>query len=345
LEKFEMKKTLVAIAAAAAVTGAFAEVTITGQVDAGITTTTTNINGTQKTVNALTPAGMGQSGLNFGATEDLGDGLSAYAAVNTIFSGTTVGSTASLFGIDNGSGVGLKGAFGDIFMGVKYNMTWWAMNAADATGWNTAPGRVYAPTFNGAQNSNMIIYTLPTMVAGLTLAVEDHLAAADGNTGAFYGWSAQYASGPLAIQYAGNRATTNGATTNASTLGDGTTITNAESFTGDVTTQAIAVTYDFGAAKLHYGNQTLSDSGSAIAENKSTYGISIPVGAASIGYAYTTAKFTDSDSAEYNTVGNKLFAKYNFSKRTYGYINYGVSSTTGSTYSLTATAVGLAHSF
>ena len=344
-----MKKTLVALAAAAAVTGAFADVTISGQVDAGITTTTTNTDGTKSTVNALTPAGMGQSGLNFGVTEDLGDGLSVYAAVNTIFSGTTVGSATSLFGIDNGSGVGLKGAFGDLFMGVKYNMTWWAMNAGDATGWNTAPGRVYAPTLNSGQNSNMIIYTLPTIVEGLTLAAENHLAAVDGNSGAFYGWSAKYASGPLAIQYAGNRTTTNAAVDNAATLADGVTFVNgtttADTFVSDVNTQAIAVTYDLGAAKLHYGNQTLDDSGSTIAENKATYGVSIPVGAASIGYAYTTAKFTNSDSTTEDTVGNKLFAKYTFSKRTYAYINYGVSSTTGSTYSLTATAFGVAHSF
>jgi len=291
-----MKKTLVAIAAMAAVTGAMAEVTISGQVDAGITNTITNTAGTKSTVNALTPAGMGQSGLNFGVTEDLGDGITAYAAINTIFSGTTVGSTAALFGIDNGSGVGLKGAFGDLFMGVKYNMTWWAMNAADATGWNTAPGRVYAPTLNAAQNSNMIIYTLPTIVEGMTLAAENHLAAVDGNAGGFYGWSAKYASGPLAIQYAGNRTTTNTSVENAATLADGVTSVNAgtaEDYVGDVTTQAIAVTYDLGAAKLHYGNQTLDDSGSTIAENKATYGVSIPLGAASIGYAYTTAKFTN----------------------------------------------------
>jgi len=332
----------------AAVTGAMAEVTISGQVDAGITNTITNTAGTKTTVNALTPAGMGQSGLNFGVTEDLGDGITAYAAINTIFSGTTVGSSTALFGIDNGSGVGLKGAFGDLFMGVKYNMTWWAMNAADATGWNTAPGRVYAPTLNSGQNSNMIIYTLPTIVEGMTLAAENHLAAVDGNAGGFYGWSAKYASGPLAIQYAGNRTTTNISVENAATLADGVTSFNAgtaETYVGDVTTQAIAVTYDFGAAKLHYGNQTLDDSASTIAENKATYGVSIPVGAASIGYAYTTAKFTNSDSTTEDTVGNKLFAKYTFSKRTYAYINYGVSSTTGSTYSLTATAFGVAHSF
>ncbi len=340
-----MKKTLVAIAAAAAVTGAFAEVTISGQVDAGITTTTINTDGDQTTKNALTPAGMGQSGLNFGATEDLGDGLTAYAAVNTIFTATTVSSSVA---IDNGSGVGLKGAFGNVFLGVSYNMTWFAMSAADATGWNNAAGRVFAPTLNSGQNSNTVIYTLPTMVEGLTLAVEDHLAAVDGNAGAFYGWSAKYATGPLAIQYAGNRTTAAGVA-NAATLGDGVTLATADgttdSFVGDVTTQAIAVTYDFGAAKLHYGNQTLSDSGSTIAESKATYGVSIPVGAASIGYAYTTAKFTNADASTADTVGNKVFAKYNFSKRTYGYINYGVSSTTGSTYSLTATAVGLAHSF
>ena len=343
-----MKKTLVAIAAAAAVTGAFAEVTISGVVDAGITSTATNTNGTKSTVNALTPAGNGQSGLNFGVTEDLGDGLTAYAAVNTIFTATTSGSTTA---IDNGSGVGLKGAFGDVFMGVKYNATWFAMAAADATGWNNAAGRVFAPVLNGTQQSNMIVYTLPTMVQGLTLAVEDHLTASSASGGAYYGWSATYASGPLAIQYGGDRLSSQGVTTYTNTAADATTTVvgsysgASTAFTGDVTTQAIAVTYDLGAAKLHFGNQTLSDSGSSIAENKATYGISIPVGASSIGFAYTTAKFTDASGDTLDTVGNKLFAKYNFSKRTYGYINYGVSSTTGYTYSTTAAALGLVHSF
>jgi predicted porin len=348
LEKFEMKKTLVAIAAVVATTGAMADVTISGEVDSAITATTTNTAGAKTTVNALTPAGIGQSGLNFGVTEDLGDGLTAYAAVNTIFTATSASSTVAT---DNGSGVGLKGGFGNIFMGVKYNMTWFAMAAADATGWNNAAGRVFAPVLNSGQQSNMIAYTFPTMVEGLTLAVEDHLTASSANGGSYYGWSATYASGPLAIQYGGDRLSSQGVTTYTNTAADATTTTvgsysgAATAFTGDVTTQAIAVTYDLGSAKLYFGNQTLSDSGSSIAENKSTYGVSIPVGASSIGFAYTTAKFTDASGDTMDTVGNKLFAKYNFSKRTYGYINYGVSSTTGYTYSTTAAAIGMAHSF
>ena len=106
-----MKKTLVAIAAAAAVTGAMADVTITGFIDQALqTTSTTTSAGAKTTINTIDANLNGQSQISFGASEDLGDGMSAYVnyAILPGINGVTTGSTVG----DAGSGIGIKGEIG-----------------------------------------------------------------------------------------------------------------------------------------------------------------------------------------------------------------------------------------
>jgi len=71
-----MKKTLVAIAAITAVTGAMAQATISGQIEMGYTSATTTTGGSIATTKSLGD-GHGNSFLNFNAAEDLGGGMKA----------------------------------------------------------------------------------------------------------------------------------------------------------------------------------------------------------------------------------------------------------------------------
>jgi predicted porin len=78
LEKIEMKKTLVAVAAMAVVTGAMANVTIGGLVDQAVSSAkATTAAGVTTTTKSIAPVVNGASELFFTGSEDLGDGLKA----------------------------------------------------------------------------------------------------------------------------------------------------------------------------------------------------------------------------------------------------------------------------
>ncbi|MFN5811954.1 MAG: porin, partial [Burkholderiales bacterium] len=85
-----MKKTLVAVAALAAVTGAMAEVTISGFIDQAYNTTrTTDADGVSSTVTSVGHNAIGQDALGFAVSEDLGNGITAFGAINLIMDTTS----------------------------------------------------------------------------------------------------------------------------------------------------------------------------------------------------------------------------------------------------------------
>ena len=105
-----MKKTLIALATLAAVSGtAFAQSTVTlyGVVDAGITKGATTTTFTGGGIN-------GTSRLGVKGTEDLGGGLSAVFQIET---GLNSGKEAASSLGDRGAFVGLAGAFGTVTLG------------------------------------------------------------------------------------------------------------------------------------------------------------------------------------------------------------------------------------
>ena len=109
-----------------------AEVTISGQFDLSVNATTTTVAaGTKSTVNSVGSNQYGQSQITFGVSEDLGDGNTAYG--NLVFIPSPASNATSL-NQDTGSGVGIKGAFGNLFMGNVYSQVWTVYAAADASG-------------------------------------------------------------------------------------------------------------------------------------------------------------------------------------------------------------------
>jgi len=354
-----MKKTLVALAAAAA-TSAFADVSITGFIDKAYNrNSVTSAAGAKTSSSNIAPNAIGQDQITFGISEDLGDGITAYANIRVqpdISAGGTASPGSSI--LNDMSNVGLKGAFGNIQFASDYGTTWYTANMADASGWGTGAGNVHGPLVGGTNDA--IIYTLPTLVQGLGITVAS-VAGGDTTgegTGNATAYMLSYGVGGLNIQYAGargkNRGTTGTQTLWATSSNVGTnpaagvTASATENIDRNTTSSqnALAVTYDLGMAKLFFGTTSGKSGGDADQKaSSSTYGVSIPFGAASFAIASSNASRTSAAAVQEKETGMRLLAKYALSKRTTAYLQNGTSKVSGTTRATTSTGMGLTHSF
>ena len=343
-----MKKTLVAIAAVAAVTGAMADVTISGFIDQAVQTTSTTLAaGTKTTLNSVGNNLNGQDQLSFNASEDLGDGMTAYGTYN-------IQPTISVPGggnvTDVGSGIGIKGAFGNLFIGSVYDQVFLTMAAADVTGFGATNGvgSVWAATNGVGANARSVVYTLPTLAEGLTILAEQAYGGATTGVGDSFGYSVAYTTGALFVKFASTQVKTSSGVTAFSSTDGAAVATISSLFDGSIATySALAATYDLGSAKLFYGNEQMSmnNSGDA-AESKYTAGVSVPFGAASLGYARSSAQFTNAAATKLNEINSDaIVAKYSFSKRTLAYLKAAKSTTSSTSASISNTSLGLVHSF
>jgi predicted porin len=109
---------------------------------------------------------------------------------------------------------------------------------------------------------------------------------------------------------------------------------------------ALALTYDFGMAKVYVGTTSAKTGGDADQKgSSSTYGVSIPFGAASIAIASSAASYKSAAGATTKETGLRIMAKYALSKRTTAYLQNGTSKVTGTTRANTQTGLGLTHNF
>ena len=309
-----MKKTLVAVAALVA-TGAFAEVTLSGHVDQGYLTTTTNGASPTKTTN-LAPI-LAPNLLTLAGSEDLGSGLKASFKMETKFTANGLGDTLSA----RESWVALSGAFGTVTAGQQYSSIFFNTIGTDPNGFNNlagiggtgsswGPGQVMlsnTPAIAG--RADTISYALPTLIEGVGVSVQSFRPT---NTSQGSSALVNYVSGGL---YAGYSTSSEGAQRASST----------------------ALTYDFGVAKIGY--TAIDATATAGKTTDSTYAISAPVGAGvSVGLTSGTLTVVGA-----KTTNNQLGATYALSKRTSLYAMYGKAATTST--SLTSTAIGVAHNF
>ncbi len=297
-----MKKTLIAMAAVAVAGVASAQVTITGAF---------NLDMQNTNAAAAKSIGLGDATVTFGASEDLGGGLSA--AVSTTIQ-TVAGRNSDT--TNNGYSMSIGGGFGTLSLsnylngagGLSVGVT--AVNDMnDAAGGYTARTR--------------LAYTLPAMVEGLTAQVRwDNTSAlltsnnsnngADGSLNAYVGavssftttkYSVTYATGPMSLNVTGdNQGSARGYT----------------------------ATYDAGIAKIAAYSTT----------GQTEYTVSAPVGAITL-----AAHMLSGDN-----VATGVTASYALSKRTslrYSIVN----QTTIASDNLAITTVGsnyrlrLSHSF
>jgi predicted porin len=236
LEKIEMKKTLVAVAAMAAVTGAMADVTISGNLNQAYTSTkvtggltaTAAADGGLSAFGDQSSASFGLAGngvqsrkssglldasagsfIVFSGNEDLGSGMKATFKVDmglnlngaALTSGATTGDNREAW-------VGINGGFGTVQIGRQYSPLFLNAAAQDPNGVNNVAGwtPIQAMAANGlVSNASAINWALPTFIPGVSVAAQ--LATGGGNTSGggasrnATGLSLSYANGPLYAGY------------------------------------------------------------------------------------------------------------------------------------------------
>ena len=296
-----MKKTLVAIAAVVATTGAMAEATLTGFFQLGTNNLQTTTAGTTTTKTTLEDSNA-NTALNFNDVEDLGDGLKVTTVIGLL------PSTGSATAAGQTTNIALSGGFGEIKAGKFGNDQFWTVVAGDATGYmgnNAAVVNLDFGTSGAATvwTSDQVRYQLPTFVPGLTLAYTNKLGGATDGTGGADTVLAGYTAGGFNAQYATTQ------------------YKNSTSKTDKLT--GIAASYDFGMAKLYaLSTSAIVDSvGTVTGKN---IGVSVPMGAFTLMYNNSTADAYLNARAitAVNQSNSEVAVTYAFSKRTTGWVYY-----------------------
>jgi predicted porin len=207
--------------------------------------------------------------VKFTASEDLGGGLKA--TVNMQFA---MGDERTTTMAKEDSSIALSGGFGTLTLSnTRTSDT--AISANVFSAW--MPVTSFYATVSSRVAADVVTYTLPAIVPGLTLSVSsvelntsDAVvgAAGDGkdtSTNRANVGSASYVQGPLAVM-----AAVKNTNLSAAQVALGAKKSNTE----------MAVTYDFGVAKVGFG---IDSKTSTTGEAMQAYGVSVPVGAFTFG--------------------------------------------------------------
>jgi len=224
LEKFEMKKTLVAIAAAAAVTGAMADVTISGNLNQALTTDTLRgVSGSEYSNQGMHSI-SGDNFITFSGSEDMGNGLTAkFKLEQALDLNGNVSTTGTMFNTNtSGNGnreawIGISTEIGTFSLGNQYAPSFLAAIGADPLGANNIKGAMGNFGISTVLGGNSIVYTAPSF-SGVTLSVmqnygNNETTYSSQNAGNAYGYSLTYANGPLSAAYGRHEATISGTDT------------------------------------------------------------------------------------------------------------------------------------
>ncbi len=201
-----MKKTLLALAAFAATSAAFAQssVTLYGVVDVSVE----KVKGDHQ-VARVTSGNLATSRLGVKGTEDIGGGLKANFVLESAVSADTGASNATRF-FDRSAWVGLAGGAGELRLGRQDSSIGALAGDSSILGAQAYDDLVIVGTRAGSayrRVDNAITYILPTVVQGLSAQVQYSTAAgtttatgtelAGDNFNKTYGLSVKYAAGPI----------------------------------------------------------------------------------------------------------------------------------------------------
>jgi predicted porin len=344
LGDFSMKKTLVALAAFAAVSS-FAQSTVTlyGVADVWFGSEKT---GAATTISQTKVDSGGLSGSRWGVrgSEDLGGGLKANFTAESGFDISTGASQQQgrLFGRQ--AFVGLSGGFGEVRLGRQYpaydefrgGMDTLGHSSFSATAGNGSFGSFGRDYLFRADNA--IHYMSPNLgglSGSFTYGVGENKTAAT-KAGTLVSFKVQYANGPIVVglahQQEKNSPAGQGAAYRAGTTSEKHTY--------------LAGSYDLGVAKINLGYNTSDDNAAPdIGRDKElTVGATMPLGAFNLGVSYANSKNKTGKSGSLALQGI-----YSLSKRTdtyVGFLNSKDESSAGATtrkYNLLA--VGVRHRF
>ncbi len=365
-----MKKSLIALAALATVSGAsMAQVTLSGVMDLGVRYTSA----VGSTVSKVSLADADAARLIFSANEDLGGGLRALVNAQLRFDPTTgysQGRSVTTNGSTNLSGtmtsientarplfqgetrVGLSGGFGTVMLGRGISALQLPNGGnSDPWGVTTVAGSVYAAGFatdyaTGGEGriDRGFWYTSPN-ISGLTLSASmspfkvtgSGLAGATGASKTHYSVAAVYSAGPLVIGLGTeqNRA----ADTITQLFGNYNAgiarifFSTARVNGGTAAEQANAGTFLAAAAAVP--GQTAKVAADGTISNH-TIGATIPMGALSYRVGYSTWNGTGASTQKTDSKLG-LGVRYDLSKRTYVYSDLAQTSRKNNTGSVTAT--------
>jgi predicted porin len=332
-----MKKSLIALAALAAVGAASAQstVTISGAMVLGVGTTKTGSTSTG-------PEIVRQTGnINFSGTEDLGGGLRARfgletsigasgatnsPAHSTINSGTGTSSATTLG--DRGAFLAVEGGFGTVLVGraasgIRANfgaagdVSRLAVINGLSAGGSTADSS--ARVIVGDAYSNQVAYQSPTM-SGFNVTIG--VAPVAGNTSITkdtMSYGVNYAAGPLTVRL---------------NLTDVSNITDTAAANTGYKLTTLNASYDFGVARVGLTHQAYSVDTGTKPGNGNAITANIPMGASSIGLGYGSRSAT---AAAGTRVGGddvkQMFVglRHDLSKRTHVQVVYNKINREGAT--------------
>jgi len=351
-----MKKTLIAVAALAA-TGAFAQVSVYGRLDAGYAMTTNSVNGTDTKANGVQSHNSVSSMWGIQGSEDLGGGLKAnfkleqdvYLANGNTGTSGAAGGAAGSAAFNRTSLIGLSGGFGSLAFGRDYVPTFKLIAATDVNSLSRISTVQLAAASGNSTTPNLVMYSTPVMSGfqvNLAYGNQDTSAATD-NTSKVTNLTATYTNGPLMVGV--GQGTTEvkvaGAAATPFTL-TGTTvpaITNADKVTG----QVLAASYNFGSFALK-GNMISSKGENATGSatvSELNIGGTVPLGKVTLVAQLGTNK-VKADGAPEDWTGSDFVigADYSLSAKTALFAKtgtYGKSSGNGDDIKSTSTAVGI----
>jgi len=363
-----MKKSLIALAALAAVTAASAQstVTVSGGMVLAVGTTKTDATSTGVTISRQT------GNLAFKGTEDLGGGLKANFEVQTsigadaasarntagsVAGATTLGDRGAYINVQGGFGTvaagrnnsavrALFGAIGDVSrLAVTGSNGLSAGNStktSDATG-----GDANAFTIYGDAYSNFVSYTSPT-VSGFTAAIA--VAPIDGNTTATkdtMSYTFQYANGPLTAAY--------NLTDSRQTHAGQAIVSNSAATTDKIYIAAVGAykmttilaSYDLGVAKLGITRQSVNLATGVNPGAGTAFTVNVPFGATSLGLGYGNRTNTAVTDLQFGDGVKQMFVglRHDLSKRTHVQAVYAKIDRQSTTADVNQTHVLLGHSF
>jgi predicted porin len=351
LEKYDMKKTLIALAAIAA-TSAFAQSTVTlyGVLDQGYNTSTTTVGTTESKVTGIQSILSGNR-VGFKGTEDLGGGLKAnfQFEFGAVLDGAA---TAGALSSNRNSFVGVEGPFGAVTAGLVYTLIHNVQGAYDNNGNATASGWLGGGT-SRVRQANALTYTTPDMKGftaqvqlgfGETAQTSGVTPAVTGDAGNSTAFALNYAQGPLTVKFASETVNLTKLAYAAPGIATAVDLGNA---LADFTANSIGASYDLGVAKLTAVRTTAKAGSAALAGEVTTnnFGVSVPVGAVTLNGTISNGSYT-TGTTNTDISGYQIGANYALSKRTTAYTllgqgkNEATTATKGESF-----AVGVRHTF
>jgi len=293
LEKFAMKKTLIALAAVAVSGAAFAQATISGGMNVGVMDT-----GAAGAKAGVASLGGGANAINIITSEDLGGGLTGGATFQLRFSaaagdiGGSSGGGTTLFHAANAH---IGGAFGTVRVGKIGEAGLTAFDPWGAIGGAALHAGVGVSALVAAgTQANSISYASPSF-SGFSAGYQTTVSTRkDERTVLNIGYTA----GPLALGFVR-------AENSAAAGADAMTSTKSEQ-------QSIAVGYTLGFGRITLVNTTTDNAAGVTTSDVTSLGLSVPMGAITILAGYNK----DSKAAATEDTKVALGMNYALSKRT-----------------------------